>query len=88
MTIDDLTAEYLFLGDQNGAYEANWQITGLTGSAAYSMYLYTGGYDAVVGGHSADYNLDLDGDGALDGSAAIVGNTNSPTVVSNYCCRR
>ncbi len=81
--IDDLTAEYLFLGDQNGTYEANWQITGLTGGTAYSMYLYTGGYDAVNGGHNADYNLDLDGDGALDGLAAIVGNTNAPTVVSN-----
>ena len=46
------------------------------------MYLYTGGYDAVNGGHNADYNIDVDGDGAIDGWAPIAPGTPVPTVVS------
>ena len=82
--IDDLTAEYMFLGPQNGTDVADWEITGLAASTSYSLYLYTGGYDAVNGpAYNADYDLDLDGDGSLDGVGTITGGTNAPTVIAS-----
>lgn len=80
--INDLVAEYLFLGPQNGGYDITWELTGLAPGGAYDMYLYTGGYDAVNGGHNADYNIDVDGDGAIDGWGPIAPGTPAPTVVN------
>ena len=51
------------------------------------MYLYTGGYDTVNSGHNADYNIDVDGKGAIDGWVPISPGTpvsTAPTVVSVF----
>ena len=64
---DDVIGEYLFLGPQNDTYIVDWAITGLAPGGAYDMYLYAGGYAVNADPQAtAEYNIDIDGDGVLD----------------------
>lgn len=82
--INNLVGEYLFLGGQNNTYTADFSITGLTGGGIYDLYLWTGGpaFGSYAGnGMTSDIDVDLDGDGVLDGAGPILEQA-APTVIS------
>ena len=82
--INNLVGEYLFLGGQLGTYAADFSVTGLTGGGIYDLYLWTGGpaFGSYAGnGMTSDIDVDLDGDGVLDGAGPILEQA-APTVIS------
>ena len=84
--VNAVVGEYLFLGDQNGAYNADFTISGLVPSGAYDIYLYGGGptFGSYLGqGLNCDITIDTDGDGNLaDETAVTIAEQAAPTVIS------
>ena len=53
--VNAVVGEYLFLGNQNGAYNADFTISGLVGGGVYDIYLYGGG--PIFGSYSGQVLL-------------------------------